>query len=98
MQRYPQMYYTTKEAFDAYGERQRKEVDTNYEIFQTKHLPELLKTHRYQFALLRHGEVVEIFDNDRLAYEAGCNRFEDFIFSTQQITDEPMNCPAFIPS
>lgn len=97
MKKYPEDYYTTKEAYEEYGKRQEAEVATNFKVFEEK-LPELLKTHRNKVALMRHGEVVGIYDNRKLASDAGDNLFDDFIYSVQLITDVPFNAREFIPS
>ena len=64
----------------------RQEVSQNYEAFQEM-LPELLETHRGKFALIRHGEVIQHFDSVRDAVVYGQEKFEDGLFSVQEITD-----------
>lgn len=67
-------------------DRRQKEVDDNFEAFQNL-LPELKKTHFGKYALLRQGEVVQIFDSARDAMIYGEKQYSDGLFSIQQVTD-----------
>jgi len=78
--------YTTQEEMDAYLARQEKEVDTNRDVFN-KHLPRLLEEHRGKYMLMKNGEMFEVFDTWREAYEEGSKRFPDLVFSAPEITD-----------
>ena len=60
-------------------------VDRNYEAFQ-KDLPRLLKEHPGEFALLREGNVVGYFETPGDALTEGDRRFEDSLFSVQEVT------------
>ena len=62
-------------------------VDANYKAF-TRKLPELLKTHAGEFALLRNGEVDSFFPSARKAAQHGENIFDDGLFSVQEVTSE----------
>lgn len=68
-----------------YKERQ-KAVDSNYEAF-CELLPELLDTHRDQFALLRNGEIIGFFKSVREAIQHGQSNFDDGLYSVQEVTD-----------
>ncbi len=59
----------------------------NYEAFQ-KLLPSLLPQHRGKSALMRDGELVEVYDTPRDAYVTGQKLYEDGRFSIQEVTDE----------
>ena len=59
-------------------------VDKNFEAFR-KRLPDLLKTHPNEFALLRNGEVAEFFDTAKDAVVYGQKRSEDGMFSVQKV-------------
>ena len=63
-------------------------VDRNFESFQ-KELPELLKTHRGKYALIRDEKVVEFFDSVRDALIYGRDNFSDEAYSVQKVTDTP---------
>ena len=63
-------------------------VDRNFEAFQ-KQLPELLKTQRGKYALLRDQKVVEFFDSVRDALIYGRDNYSDEAFSVQKVTDAP---------
>ena len=65
----------------------QQEVDRNYEAFKGL-LPELLKEHGGKFALLRNGEVVELFDSARDAMIHGHRTYDDNLYSVQEITDQ----------
>lgn len=61
-----------------------KEVERNYEAFRTL-LPQLIKTHPGQCALLRHGQLVEVFPTSLEARWEGRKRFPNRDFSIQSI-------------
>jgi hypothetical protein len=69
---------------------QDREVDQNYDAFQ-RALGSLLPRHRGQYALMRLREFVGFFDNPGDAFRAGIERFEDELFSIQEVTDEPID-------
>ena len=75
-------------------ERQRQEVDRNYDIFM-RQLSELLPEHRDQYALMRDGQIVGFFDKPGEANRVGVERFQDGIFSIQEVTDEPIDLGFF---
>jgi len=75
-------------------ERQKQEVDRNYDIFM-RQLADLLPEHRDQYALMREGEIVGFFDKPGDANVAGTERFEDGIYSIQAVTDEPIDLGFF---
>jgi hypothetical protein len=54
-------------------------------------LGSILDEHRYEYALMRHGRIVEFFCAPGDAYRAGVERFQDQIFSIQEVTDEPID-------
>lgn len=62
----------------------QKEADRNYAVIRDK-LPELMKTHKGQLALLRHGEIVDFFPNLREARTTGKRLYPDGVFSTERI-------------
>jgi hypothetical protein len=66
------------------------EIDKNYAFFQSK-LSQLLEHHRNRFALLRHQEIVGIYDTVRDAKMTGDKFFTDGVFSVQQIEGEPLS-------
>lgn len=72
------------------AERQRQQVDRNYDSF-VRMLGELLPRHRDQLALMRDGEVVGFYETPRAALEAASEKFPDRIFSIQEVTDEPID-------
>lgn len=64
------------------------EIDRNYDFFQ-RNLSRFLVTHHGKFALLRRGAVVDFFDGPGDAYRVGLARFEDELFSIQEVDDRP---------
>jgi hypothetical protein len=70
--------------------QQDAEVDQNYDAFQ-RLLGAWLPEHRGQYALMRSRQLVEFFDFPGDAFRAGTNRFEDGLFSIQEVTDEPID-------
>ena len=71
-------------------DRQRQEVDRNYDAF-VRILGTILDDHRDELALMRDGAVVGFFETPRQALEAASERFPDGVFSIQEVTDEPID-------
>lgn len=69
---------------------QRLEVDRNYDAF-TRALGGIMPAHRDQFALMRGGAIIAYFDKPGDAYREGVSRYDDMIFSIQEVTDEPID-------
>lgn len=65
------------------------ELDRNYDAFKAV-LPKLLQRNRGRFAIVRDGEVKDLFDTSRDAFIFGWRQFKDDCFSIQEITDEPV--------
>lgn len=77
------------------SEGRREQVQRNYRAFQEQ-LPGLLASHPDKFALMRDGEIVEIFDTARDAYVVGLMLFKkDQLFSVQQISAVPVDLGFF---
>jgi len=72
------------------AERQRQEVDLNYDAF-VRMLGSILPEHQDQLALMRDGQIVGYFQSPREALMAAHERFPDGIFSVQEVTDEPID-------
>ena len=70
------------------NEEIQAEVDRNYEAF-TAVLPDLMKQHPGQFAVLRHKEVISTFESIEAAIHFAVAKYPDGLFSVQQITDTP---------
>ena len=62
------------------------EVDRNYEAFQ-KLLPELIAEHNGRFALMRGEKVEQIFDSVHDAVVFAKDKYDDDLFSVQEITE-----------
>jgi hypothetical protein len=71
-------------------QRQREEVDRNYDAF-TRLLGGFLPQHRDQLALMKDGQVLGFYATPRAALEAAAERIPDGIFSIQEVTDEPLD-------
>jgi hypothetical protein len=53
-----------------------------------RQLPSLLEKHEGKFVLFKNGQVVEVFDDEGAAYEAGLDRFGiDTIFLIAKIEE-----------
>ena len=61
------------------------EVDNNYVAFK-KLLPDLIGAHARKFALMRHGELVNVFDSANDAVVFAVEKYDDDLFSVQEIT------------
>jgi hypothetical protein len=66
------------------------EIDHNYDFFQ-RNLASFLVEHPNEFALLREEQVVGFFQQVGEAYRAGLAKFDDEIFSIQQVVAEPVD-------
>ena len=62
------------------------EVDRNYGAFQ-KLLPELVEEHNGRFALMRGEKVEQIFDSVHDAVVFAKEKYDDDLFSVQEITE-----------
>jgi len=71
-------------------ERQKAEVDRNYDVF-VRMLGDLLPEHRDQLALMKDGKIVGLFEKPKDALLAAHELFGDDVFSIQEITDEPLD-------
>jgi hypothetical protein len=71
-------------------ESQRAEIQANYEAFEAE-LPSLLKWHEGKFAVYRHRRLLEAFDDYSVAEAFGRSRFDDGLFSIQEVTQEPLD-------
>lgn len=69
---------------------QRAEVQANYEAFEAE-LPSLMKRHVGKFAVYRHRQLLEFFDDYCVAERFGRSRFDDGLFSIQEVTQEPLD-------
>lgn len=67
-----------------------REVDRNYDYFQ-RHISSYLPQESGRFALIRHQEVIGFFDDPGEAAREGAKRFNDGIFSIQEVTDAPID-------
>ncbi len=65
----------------------RSEIDANFDAFQ-RQLYASLTSHRGEFALLRHGQIIDFFEFPGAALIAGKERFPDALFSIQEVNDE----------
>ena len=62
-----------------------QELRQNYDAF-VRDLPALVGDHEGQHALMRHGTVVDFFDSARDALDGARARFDDDLFSIQEVT------------
>ncbi len=72
----------------------RAEVDANYDFLQRK-LSTYLPDHEGEYALLKSRELVSFFTKPGDAYREGLRRFDDGIFSIQEVTAEPLDLGFF---
>ena len=67
-------------------DKQDRQVEENFKVFQKK-LPELLKTHKGKFTLMRDGKIINFYDTVEKANEEGLSKYSDEIFSIQEVTN-----------
>lgn len=70
------------------AKKHQEEVDRNYKRFKEL-VPNLIEKHRGEYALLRGGEIVEIYATAADAMKTGQKFYDDGLFSIQKITVEP---------
>lgn len=68
----------------------RREIDANHDFLQ-RQLASILPAHRGQYALIRSCRFEGFFEKPGEAYRAGLSRFNDRLFSIQEVTDEPLH-------
>ncbi len=64
----------------------QEEVDKNYQAFQAA-LPELLKQHPGEFAVIRHQKVTQFSHSVEGAVRFAVAEYPDGLFSIQEITE-----------
>lgn len=68
----------------------QKEVDTNYQFFK-KELNRISSQYNNKYILLKNAQVVESFDTIDDAIKYAKTKFEDGLYSIQNINDVPAN-------
>lgn len=63
-----------------------REVKANFKYFQSR-LPELMKNHRGQFALLHKRQIIKFFESEKDAVKTGKKDYGKSRFSVQQVSD-----------
>jgi hypothetical protein len=66
------------------------EVDRNYDFFQ-RHITDYLPQQAGRYALLRDQHVIGFYDDPGKAAEEGAKRFQDNIFSIQEVSTAPID-------
>lgn len=72
----------------------QQEIDRNFDFLQ-RNLARLLPAHEGQYALLKSGKIEAFFDRPGDAYREGLDRFEDGVFSIQEVTGKPLDLGFF---
>lgn len=73
---------------------QRAEIDANYDFLQ-RELARILPSRQGQYALIKGCEFAGFYDRPGEAYREGLARFDDGLFSIQEVTDEPLHLGFF---
>ena len=76
------------------SEENRKEVDRNFEVM-SQNLKKYMPLHANKYALMRHGEVIEFYNDWQDAYRTGNKFYEDGLFSIQKVTATPVDLGYF---
>ncbi len=74
--------------------KQQEQVELNFKVFSEK-LPELIKTQMNKYALMRDGEIIEIYNSWEDAHKTGLRFYEDELFSIQKITNNSVDLGFF---
>lgn len=71
----------------SYSDLKSEEIDRNLAKFLER-LPSIVGEHEDEYALMRHGEIIDFFPSAIDAQIAGNTRFDDAIFSIQHVTKD----------
>ncbi len=79
-----------KKMTDNIAKDKQKVVDENYEAFSTL-LPNLIEKHAGKFVVMRDKKPIHFFDTMRDAVVHATDKYDDGLFSVQEITEEPID-------
>ena len=71
-----------------------QEIEKNFQFFQSV-LPDLVKDHQGRYVLLRHEEIVGIYDTVHDAQMTGEKFYADNLFSVQKVETRPIELGIF---
>ena len=71
-------------------EKQKKQIKENFEVFMQK-LPELLKTNKGEYVLMKDRKIIKCFKSLEEAHKKGAIDYEDGIFSIQEVKEMPVD-------
>ena len=66
-----------------------KEIEQNYSFFQKQKI-QLQHQHKGGYVLIRHQNIIDVFDNFGDAMSKGEEQYKDGLFSVQEIQDIPV--------
>ena len=69
-------------------------IERNFQFFQSV-LPDLVKDHQGRYVLLRHEEIVGIYDTVHDAQMTGKKFYADNLFSVQKVETRPIELGIF---
>ncbi|WP_267378117.1 MULTISPECIES: hypothetical protein [unclassified Sphingomonas] len=72
----------------------QNEIDGNFDSFQ-RLVQQYLPARKGEWALLRHGEIIEFYPSASVAEGNGMARYKDDMFSIQEVTDEVVDLGFF---
>ena len=78
--------YTTEEEMRQFLLLCDKELELNSPVFRQE-LPKLMAEHEGEFVLMKGGEVLKTFSDEKEAYAEGNRRFKDCIFNVMKVED-----------
>lgn len=70
------------------------QAETNHRAYLDRHR-HLEDEHSGEFALMRDGEVIAVYDDLEIGYRAGVDRFGDGGFSIKEIGAQPFRLGVF---
>lgn len=68
-----------------------QEIERNYAAFQGAVAALIAEEHEGKFALMHDGKVVQVYPQLIDAVVAGQSRFDDGMFSIQEVTTKPLD-------
>ena len=71
-----------------------EQIKNNFEVF-IEQLPELLKTHKGKYAVMKDRKITNFFDSLEDAHKKAEMDYKDGIFSIQQVKEMPTDLGYF---
>ena len=74
--------------------KQEEQIKNNFKVF-IEQLPELLKTHKNEYALMKDGKIIDFFKSLEDTHKKAEMDYKDGIFSIQHVKEMPIDLGYF---